>query len=54
MNDTIKCCLLYQIIRERKYAIVQIMKDGQLISSQALEAEVVWPVIIIGSSLNES
>ena len=26
------------------------MKNGQLISSQALAAEVVWPVITIGSS----
>ena len=50
INDTIECCLLYQAVRERKYAIVQFMKNGQLISSQALETEVVWPVITIGSS----
>ena len=49
INDTIECCLLYQTFRERKYAIVQIIKNSQLISSQALETELVWPVIQIGS-----
>ena len=39
-----------QTIGERKYAIVQIMKNGQVISSQAIEAKLVRPVITIGSS----
>ena len=51
INDPIECCLVYQTFRERRYAIVQIMKNSQLISSQALEIDdVVWPVITIGSS----
>ena len=50
INDIIECRLLYQIFRGKMYAIVKIMKNSQLISSQALETELVWPVIAIGSS----
>ena len=54
INDTIECCLLYTTVIDRKYAIVQIMKNGQPIYSQALETEeVVWPVITISSSQTE-
>ena len=50
INDTIECRLLYQTVGEGKYAIVQFIKNSQIISSQALETDLVWPVIQIGSS----
>ena len=50
INDKIECNLIYQSIGKRKYALVNFIKNGVLLSKQALETEVVWPVITIGSS----
>ena len=50
ISDKIECNLIYQSIGKRKYALVNFITNGVLLSKQALETEVVWPVITIGSS----
>ena len=49
-NDVIECSLIHTRVGDRKYAIVLIAKNGNLITRHALETSgVVWPVISLNS-----